>query len=393
MKNHKHLTIEDRLAIENGINSNKSCKEISNYLNRNESTIRREIINNRYRVSPNFFNNPTPKDCPCSEKFPYVCNNCDRGRAGKRDFQYFYAASIAQESYEKRYSTSRSKPHFDDTELAYIDNIIKKGLKNNQPLNHIIHTHNLPISVSTGYRWIQSRIISSKTIDLQKAVLYKIDSPDKIRRSAENKNRHGRTYSKYLELIFNNPNLNMIEMDIVEGIRSDKKCILTFVCIKSNLLFSLLLDFQNKENVIEAFNKLELVLGIEAFKEFFGVILTDNGSEFNDVEAMEFSPYTRERRTRIFYCDPRRSDQKGTIERKHADMRLIIPKRKSIDFLTQEKVDLMNSNINGILRPTLNNQSTHSFALFLHSEKLISALGIHKINPRDIILSPRLFEQ
>lgn len=393
MKNHKHLTLEDRLIIENGINSNKSCKEIASYINKSESTIRREIINNRHLVTPNLFNNTTPRTCSCSNLFPYVCNNCKRGRSGKKDFQYFYAASIAQGSYEKRYSLSRSNPHFNETEITYIDHKIKEGLKNNQPLNHIIHTHKLPISVSTGYRWIQTKVISSKTIDLQKAVAYKIDSTDKIRRSAENKNREGRTYIEYLEFISNNPELNMIEMDIVEGLRSDKKCILTFVCIKANLLFSKLLNFQNKENVIKAFNTLELELGIETFKLFFGVILTDNGSEFNDVEALEFSPYTKERRTRVFYCDPRRSDQKGTIERKHADMRLIIPKKKSIDFLTQEKVDLMNSHINGILRPTLNNQSTYDFALFLHSKKLIRTLGLTKINPEDIILSPNLFKQ
>ena len=184
----------------------------------------------------------------------------------------------------------------------------------------------------------------------------------------------------------------MVEMDIVEGIRSDKKCILTFVCIKSGLLFSMLLDLQNKENVIKAFDKLELILGIDQFKQFFGVILTDNGSEFNDTEAMEFSPYTGERRTRIFYCDPRRSDQKGTIERKHVDMRLIIPKKQSIDFLTQEKVDLMNSHINGILRPTLNNRSTYSFALFLHTKQIIRKLGIVEIKPDDVHLSPNLIK-
>ncbi len=392
MKNHKHLTIEDRLSIENGINLNKSCKEIADFINKDETTIRREIRNNRYIVTPNPFNNTKPRICPCSDVFPYVCNTCDRGRVGKRDYQYFYGASKAQESYEVRYSNSRSKPQFNENELAYIDSKIKEGLQKNQPLNHIIHTHDLPISVSTGYRWIQTKVISSKTIDLQKAVLYKVKNPEKMRRSAENKNRLGRTYNDYLVLISNEPDLNMIEMDIVEGIRSDLKCILTFVCIKSNLLFSVLLDLQNKAHVIEAFNQLELSLGFEKFKEFFGVILTDNGSEFNDVEALEFSPFTGERRTRVFYCDPRRSDQKGTIERKHLDMRLIIPKKQSIDFLTQEKVDHMNSNINGILRPTLNNQSTYSFALFLHSEKLVSKLGMTKINPEDIILSSKLFK-
>lgn len=391
MKKYNHLTLEDRLIIENSINSNKTCKEIAVYIQKDESTIRREIRKNRYRVTPNLFNNANPKYCPCSFVFPYVCNICERRKPKKRDYQYFYAASIAQESYEKRSSAARSKPQSSDVELTFIDSTIKMGLEKNQPLNHIIHTHNLPISVSTAYRWIQNNILSSKTIDLQKAVTYKVVSP-KRKRIIERKNRLGRTYKDYLELISAHPELNMIEMDIVEGIRSDKKCILTFVCIKSGLLFSVLLDMQNKENVIKAFDELELLLGIDQFKQLFGVILTDNGSEFNDTEAMEFSPYTGERRTRIYYCDPRRSDQKGTIERKHVDMRLIIPKKKSIDFLTQEKVDLMNSNINGILRPTLNNRSTYLFALFLHTKQIIRKLGINEIKPDDVNLSPNLIK-
>lgn len=140
----------------------------------------------------------------------------------------------------------------------------------------------------------------------------------------------------------------------------------------------------------EALDYYEKTLGIEKFKKFFGVILTDNGSEFNDVHSLEFSPYTGEKRTKVFYCDPYRSDQKGTIERKHVDMRLIIPKKKSIDFLTQEKVNLMNSHINAILRPTLNNISTYEFAKFIHNRQIIDDLGIYFINPTQVVLNSSL---
>lgn len=225
-------------------------------------------------------------------------------------------------------------------------------------------------------------------MDLQKAVRYRVSS--KQRTNNEYRNRIGRTYSDFLDFITDYPSVNKVEMDIVEGLRTDKKCILTFVCITSNMLFSRLLDAQTSEQVTSALNYYEETMGIEKFKKLFGVILTDNGSEFNDYESIEFSPFTGERRTRLFYCDPYRSDQKGTIERKHVDMRLIIPKRKSIDFLTQKKVDLMNSHINAIIRPTLINKSSYDFSVFIHGPEIVRLLNITKIPSKNVLLNPTL---
>lgn len=225
-------------------------------------------------------------------------------------------------------------------------------------------------------------------MDLQKSVRYRVSS--KQRTNNEYRNRIGRTYSDFLDFITDYPSVNKVEMDIVEGLRTDKKCILTFVCITSNMLFFRLLDAQTSEQVTSALNYYEETMGIEKFKKLFGVILTDNGSEFNDYESIEFSAFTGERRTRLFYCGPYRSDQKGTIERKHVDMRLIIPKRKSIDFLTQKKVDLMNSHINAIIRPTLINKSSYDFSVFIHGPEIVRLLNITKIPSKNVLLNPTL---
>lgn len=49
-------------------------------------------------------------------------------------------------------------------------------------------------------------------------------------------NRIDSTYNDYLEYITDHPELNIVEMDIVQGVRGDRKCIVTFVCIKSSFL-------------------------------------------------------------------------------------------------------------------------------------------------------------
>ncbi len=236
----------------------------------------------------------------------------------------------------RKFSFSRVGTNFSNDIMKVVDNSIVDGLKKNQSINHIIHSNQLPISLSSAYRWINDGVLSSKIIDLQKAVRYKSRTP-KTNRGINKANRQGRTHEDYLIYISDNPLANMREMNTVEGLITDSNCLLTFVCIKSFLFFLFLLEAQTCVNVVQTLNELELLLGIDHFRNFFGAILTDNGSEFSDANAIEYSPFTGERRTLLFYCDPNRSDQKGTIERKHVDVRQIIPKKKNYPTPYKEK--------------------------------------------------------
>lgn len=47
MTNYKHLSYEDRKNIEDGLNENKSINQIAKELNRNHSSIYREIDRNK----------------------------------------------------------------------------------------------------------------------------------------------------------------------------------------------------------------------------------------------------------------------------------------------------------------------------------------------------------
>ena len=66
------------------------------------------------------------------------------------------------------------------------------------------------------------------------------------------------------------------------------------------------------ECVKELFDSLEKKLGKELFAIGFPLILTDNGHEFSDIDGLENSLFGG-KRTRIFFCEPNRSDQKITI--------------------------------------------------------------------------------
>lgn len=88
----------------------------------------------------------------------------------------------------------------------------------------------------------------------------------------------------------------------------------------------LLREHNDAQSVIDIFNELEKILGIEKFKEMFVIILTDNGSEFSNPKEIEFNMETGEQRTQIFYCHPSSPNEKGSCEVNHELIRRILPK-------------------------------------------------------------------
>ena len=83
------------------------------------------------------------------------------------------------------------------------------------------------------------------------------------------------------------PDTNVVEMDCVEGKKDESRAILTFTFRNCNLMLMFLLEYQDQECVLEVFVWPETVLGKEAFKKLFPVILTNSGSEFSARKEME----------------------------------------------------------------------------------------------------------
>lgn len=152
-------------------------------------------------------------------------------------------------------------------------------------------------------------------------------------------------------------------------------------------------DHNTARSVMQIFNSLDTILGREAFCELFPVILTDRGSEFTDPVSIECDTSTGELRTRIFFCDPQRSDQKGGCEVAHEMIRRVLPKGTSFDHLTQEDIDLMMSHINSYTRKKLNNRSANQLFSTLHSEEIPGKLQQKLIPANEINLTPMLLKK
>ena len=123
-------------------------------------------------------------------------------------------------------------------------------------------------------------------------------------------------------------------MDTVEGCRGGK-VLLTIFFTQSDFMLMYLRERNTSQSVIDIFNHLEEVLGIETFKQLFPVILTDNGSEFSNPAAIEHNS-SAVQRTRLFYCDSSSPHQKPHIGRSHEFIRMVFPKGVPLMALIKE---------------------------------------------------------
>lgn len=98
-------------------------------------------------------------------------------------------------------------------------------------------------------------------------------------------------------------------------------------------------------------------------------------------------------RTRVFYTDPMRPNQKGSCEVAHEMIRRILPNGKSFDNLTQEDVSLMMSHINSYKRKKLGDRSAYEFFSFIHGEDILSKLQQVEIPANDIQITPKLLKK
>jgi len=156
-------------------------------------------------------------------------------------------------------------------------------------------------------------------------------------------------------------------------------------------MLAYLIDSKEMKNTVAVIDYLEEVLGIEKFREMFEVILTDNGCEFADPELFETAK-SGIKRTRMYYCEARHSEQKGELEKNHEYIRYVLPKKTTFDELTQEKVLLMINHINSTTRPKLHGSTPMKKALQSFGKNAMDRLGLKIIKPDDICLKPELLK-
>ncbi len=277
-----------------------------------------------------------------------------------------------------------------ELELSNLDKLISPLIKKVQSISHIYQTHDIPCSRSTLYRYLSKNCFSVGPIDLPRKVRMKKRREKRIE-PKDTKARTNRTYEDFKKYIELHPEMPIVEMDTVEGVKGGR-VLLTFLFKNSRLMLAFILYEKTQKEVLRVFNMLEYELGNELFEKTFPIILTDNGAEFGNPLSLEFNEEGIGR-TRIFYCNPRASYQKGMLEKNHEFIRYVLPKGTPFERLLQTDINLMINHINSLGRARLNWFSPIDVAKFTLDKEVIKKLNLVKISPNKIQLNTKLLKK
>ena len=385
MTKHKHLTLSDRNDIQLGLERGETFKAIGQSILKDPTTVSKEVKRNRQVRESTCDKLP----CPLLNKATFVCNGCPKRRQNCGYKKIFYLAKQAQKQYEQTLVEAREGTPLNSKTFWDMDKIISDGVKKGQHIYHILKTHNLDVSSSTVYRHIRKGYLSIAPIDLARAVKFKERRKSKLP-SIPKEAKKGRSYEDFLNYLALKQLNSWLEMDTVMG-RMGGKVLLTFNLSFCNFIFARLLDNKTALEVTKHLYDIKNTLH-QADKDFcqlFPVILTDNGGEFARVDDIEMDVRGE---SKLFFCDPNRSDQKGRIEKNHTLIRDILPKGTSFDNLTQEDINLICSHVNSVKRAALNGKSAYELFAFTYGEETPKLLGISKIPAEDVCQSSKLLQ-
>lgn len=346
MKTWKHLNIENRKTISSCIAHNYKLINISKILNYDPRAISREVKRNRICIN---FPNEISSDCPKLKRWPYVCTNC-KHKYTKCPFNKFkYDAKIAQKKADTNLINSRKGIDISHDEFDKLDSIIKNGVDHNKSLYQIKIENNdyIDKSISTLYRYVNKGYLTTKRIDLPRAVKYKKRKHNKKYEYSENSkiDRTNHTYLDYLSYIHQNPRVNVWQLDFLGAIKTDSKNILSFILPEVHFTLLDIIENPNSNKIVKFFDDLENRIGTNAFIELVPVILTDRDPCFSDITGICFSKITGEERCKIFFCDPYVSSQKPHVENINGQIRKFFPKGQSVNKCSKNDVKIINQTL------------------------------------------------
>ncbi len=428
-KHYRHLDIDARVLIENSLSERRSLSWMADRIGMGTSTVSREIRRNRRddgfpktgdgienrcshakactrrkvcdpgcrkkcstcRTSrcSNNCDDYDPSICTRTQMAPWVCTGCPTPR-NCRAHRWRYSAKNAQRLADARLVESREGIDLTGHEMAELAAVVKGGLAKNQSVHHIFASnHQLPCSERSFYRHVDNEEVDVAKMDLRKKVKYK------KRNHARSHGRdfyRGHEYADYKALPERGRE-RVVQMDCVESVEGDLKAVLTLLVASLHFQIMVVLERKTTANVIAALDWVE-ELCEGRFCEFFGLVLTDRGCEFEDISRIEHSK-DGTRRCDVYYADPMRSDQKGACEKAHVELRLVLPKGTSFDAIGLDAylISGICSHVNSSLRRSIGDASPLRLARLCLPASLLDGLGVDTVPPDDVDLTPGLIDR
>lgn len=151
------------------------------------------------------------------------------------------------------------------------------------------------------------------------------------------------------EEINNRSTFGHFELDTLIGSKSGKKeCLLTLTERKTRFEIILKLNSKTSAEVTEKFQLLKKFMN-KQYDNIFKSITTDNGSEFSN-----FLEIIKDSKTKIYFCHPYCSGEKGTNEKHNSLFRYFIPKKTLIENYSYKDINYIANWMNNYPRKILN---------------------------------------
>ncbi|NLG05844.1 MAG: IS30 family transposase [Clostridia bacterium] len=313
----KELTERERYLIEIYLSEKYNITQIARKMNRDRSTISKEIKRGRVeQYIHNYDAKPT----------------------------YVYKADYAHEQYHIRQS-EKGRPLKIGNDIHFIKHCEKMIIKHKWSPDAIIgrlKNHGNPFKTNictvTLYNYIDRGIllnVSNKNLPVKRNK--QKQKYERIRKVAL-KNLKGTSIEKRDRDILNRNDFGHWEMDCVCGKQTTRSTILVLTERKYRIEITRKMKSKTTKEVVKQLNSIERQLTLRGFRNIFQTITCDNGCEFLDEHSMKHSFRSKQLRTRIYYCHPYASCERGSNENQNKLVRYFVPKGTNIEPYTSDQI-------------------------------------------------------
>lgn len=338
-KKYKHLSDFERGQIKILLDEDYSLRQISQKLNRNVSTISRELKRNevtqvKLTSSKNkkYFNVYSPESASIS----YLLRRKKCVKKDKFSNQFFLKEKI--EYYIK--------------ELKYSPEII----------SYILKQKGVNICFKTIYNYADSKKLDLTKLDFRFRARrkYKIilDNKDDTKFIIPEEKRIDNRPKK----INSKEEFGHWEGDLIIGVnKSNSQHLLTLVERKTLATIILKVNGKCQSSITSAIDKLEKYY-FNNFKKIFKSITFDNGIEFRNYKLLEKSIINNSKRTTIYYGRPYKSNDRALNENTNGLVRIHFNKGTNFNNISEGKIKEIENWLNTRPRKTLGfNKSINLF--------------------------------
>lgn len=311
----KHLTKDDRLMMEGALRTGAKPPEIAKMLGKCVKTIYNEI---KRGLCVQRDTNLIDREVYCADvaERKYQQHLREKGPDIKLGNDHALANFLEEKIVAERFSPGAALAYIRENGLVFQTEISEKTLYN------YIYRGDVFLTLS------------------KKHLLYQGRNHRKKEKGEENKRARqprGETIERRPEEVQKRVEYGHWEMDSIVGCRGSRAALLVLTERLTRMGIVIRLPDHTAASVVRALNRLERRMG-KRFRKMFRSITVDNGCEFQDCEGMESSMRARLPRTKIYYCHPYSSYERGSNENMNRIIRRFFPKGTNFDLVSPAEV-------------------------------------------------------